>query len=92
LQSLHADGGPTRNQFLMQFTADLTGVDLKAAEVSEASAWGAALNGLLGLAVFRSLDELVHAPRELKNYSPAMDRASAEHLYDGWRNAVKRIL
>ncbi|HEU5122926.1 MAG TPA: glycerol kinase GlpK [Verrucomicrobiae bacterium] len=92
LQSLHADGGPTRNQFLMQFTADLTGVDLKAAEVSEASAWGAALNGLLALAVFRSLDEVAHAPRELKNYSPAMDRARAEHLYDGWRNAVKRIL
>ena len=53
LQSLHADGGPTRNTFLMQFTADLTGTEIKVAEVAESSAWGAAMNGLLGLGVYR---------------------------------------
>ena len=28
LKKLHADGGPTRDRFLMQFTADITGVEL----------------------------------------------------------------
>jgi len=92
LQSLHADGGPTRNHFLMQFTADLTGVELKAAEVAEASACGSALNGLLGLAVFASFDELARVPRELKIYSPQMNPARAESLYNGWRQAVQRVL
>jgi glycerol kinase len=45
LAQLHADGGPTRNKFLMQFTADLTRTEIKVAEVAESSAWGAALNG-----------------------------------------------
>jgi glycerol kinase len=30
---LYADGGPTRNTFLMQFTADITGLELRVAEV-----------------------------------------------------------
>ena len=39
---LHADGGPTRDRFLMQFTAEnLTGMDLSVSEVAESSAWGA---------------------------------------------------
>ena len=32
---LHADGGPTRNNFLMQFTADITGAELVVSDVPE---------------------------------------------------------
>ena len=39
-QVLYADGGPTRNEFLMQFTADITGVELEVAEVAESSRAG----------------------------------------------------
>ena len=46
---LHADGGPTRNEFLMQFTADITGVELVVSEVPESSALGAAMAGRVGL-------------------------------------------
>ena len=48
LENLHADGGPTRDSFLMQFTADLTGVELIVSEVSESSAWGAGDGGSAG--------------------------------------------
>jgi glycerol kinase len=58
LKNLHADGGPTRDSFLMQFTADITRVNLQIADVAESSAWGAAMNGLLGLGIYRSLNEL----------------------------------
>jgi len=92
LQNLHADGGPTRNRFLMQFTADLTGVELNVAEVAESSAWGAALNGLLGLGLCRSLDELAALPREIKNYRPRMDRLEADRLHQAWLMSVKRVL
>ncbi|MEQ2008984.1 MAG: glycerol kinase GlpK [Limisphaerales bacterium] len=92
LQSLHADGGPTRNQFLMQFTADLTGVELSVADVTESSAWGAAMNGLLALGEFESLDELAALPRSTRTYSPRMPAAEAKRLHTGWLAAVKRIL
>jgi glycerol kinase len=92
LQNLHADGGPTRDRFLMQFTADLTGVELKVSEIAESSAWGAAMSGLAGLRIYRSLDDLAALPREVRTYQPQMDPARVKQLHDGWLAAVKRVL
>ena len=92
LENLHADGGPTRDSFLMQFTADLTGVELVVSEVSESSAWGAAMAGLLGLGLCNSLDELAALPRQIRAYRPQMDAAKVKQLHDGWLAAVKRVL
>jgi glycerol kinase len=92
LQSLHADGGPTRNKFLMQFTADLTRTEIKVAEVAESSAWGAAMNGLLGLGICKSFHDLEKLPRPQTTFRPKMKAAEANGKYDGWRAAVKRVL
>lgn len=92
LQNLHADGGPTRDRFLMQFTSDITGVELKVSRVTESSAWGAVLNGLLGLGVYKSLEDLERMPRQWEIYRPKMDRALAKKFHDGWCGAVKRVL
>ena len=92
INSLHADGGPTRNKFLMQFTADLTRTKIAASEVAESSAWGAAMNGLLGVGVCHSLDDLTRLPRKQINFNPKLPMAKANQLHNGWLNAVKRIL
>jgi glycerol kinase len=92
LQNLYADGGPTRDRFLMQFTADLAGLELKVSQVSEASAWGAAMGGLLGLGICRSFNDLAALPREVRTYQPQMDPARVKRLHDGWLAAVKRVL
>ncbi|HMP81831.1 MAG TPA: glycerol kinase GlpK [Verrucomicrobiota bacterium] len=92
LQSLHADGGPTRNKFLMQFTADLTRTEIKVAEVAESSAWGAAMNGLLGLGACKSLSDLSELVRSQRSCHPRMKSRDAERLHTGWRLAVKRVL
>jgi len=92
LQSLHADGGPTGNQFLMQFTADLTRTAIKVTDVTENSAWGAALQGLLGLGVYQSWDEIARLPRAQKIFRPEMKSRRAQQLHAGWLAAVKRIL
>jgi glycerol kinase len=92
LQNLYADGGPTRDRFLMQFTADLAGLELKVSEVPESSAWGAAMSGLLGLGIHDSLDDLAALPREVQTYQPQMDPARAKQLHDGWLAAVQRTL
>jgi glycerol kinase len=92
LQNLHADGGPTRDQFLMQFTADITGVELKVSEVAESSAWGATMNGLLGLGIYRSFADLERMPRQWKIYRPKINTAQAKKFHDGWCQAVKQVL
>jgi glycerol kinase len=92
LHSLHADGGPTRNKFIMQFTSDTTDVELKVSDVPESSAWGAAMNGLLGLGIYKSLGQLAKLPREQKYFRPQMEAAAVKKNYDGWRQAVKRVL
>jgi glycerol kinase len=92
LQSLHADGGPTRNKFLMQFTADLTRMEIKAAEVAESSAWGAAMNGLLGLGIHKSLSDLEKLPHSQTTFRTKMPIVEATRLHSGWQKAVKRVL
>ena len=91
-QVLHADGGPTHNEFLMQFTADMTGVELAVSETQESSALGAALAGMLGLGLTKSLQDLAAMPRAIRTYRPSMSRDKVEQLYAGWKTAVKRVL
>jgi len=92
LRSVHGDGGPTVNRFLMQLTADLTGAELRISTVADCSARGAALAGLLGLGFFGSLSDLEAAPREEVIYRPAMSEARMQGLYAGWQAAVRRVL
>jgi glycerol kinase len=92
LRQLHADGGPTRNRFIMQFTADITGAELKVSDVAESSAWGAAMQGLLGLGICKSLDELSKLPRTQKIFRPQMKAAAVSRLHQGWLTAVRRVL
>jgi glycerol kinase len=92
LQTLRADGGPTRDRFLMQFTADMTGINLSVSEVSESSAWGAAMNGLLGLGIYSTPAEFKKTQRKQVLYCPQMKSSEVKKLHDGWMAAVKRVL
>jgi glycerol kinase len=92
LKTLQCDGGPTRNKFIMQFTADLTRTELKVSNVAESSALGAAMQGMLGLGVYKSLGELAKLPRQQKIFRPQMKAAEVKKLHDGWKQAVKRVL
>jgi glycerol kinase len=92
LRTVHADGGATRNGFLMQFIADVVGLELTAARVPECSALGAALAGGLGTGAIGSLDAIRAMPHDDRVYRPAMPRQRADGLYAGWRRAVKQVL
>lgn len=92
VRRLHADGGPTQNRFLMQFAADLTRREIRVAEVAESSAWGAAMNGLLGLGRCKTLADLEKLPRPQTVFRPRMRAAAAARLHAGWRAAVQRVL
>lgn len=92
IASIFADGGPTRNEFLMQFTADLAGVEVEVADAPESSALGAALAGMVGVGMCNSLAGLAKLPRQSRRYSPQMPANEVKRNYDGWQEAVRRVL
>jgi glycerol kinase len=92
IRQLNCDGGPTRNSFLMQFTADITETELMVTDVPESSAWGAAMSGLLGLGICETFDELTKLPRTTKRFSSRMKNADRKRLHNDWLTAVERTL
>jgi glycerol kinase len=86
-----ADGGPTRNAFLMQFVADITGVDLAVSGTPDSSALGAAMMGMLGLGWQASPAGFARLPRVMTTYRPRMPRAEVERHVRGWHDAVRRV-
>ena len=92
LQCIHADGGPTADGFLMQFTADLLGLELRVAAMPDCSALGAVLAGRLGQGALAGLADLNRLPSQWTSFQPAMSKELVERNYAGWKAAVRRVL
>jgi glycerol kinase len=92
LVALHGDGGPTASAFLMQFCADLCGVELRVATMPDCSPLGAVLAGQLGLGVVSSIDAIAARPHPEVIYRPAMSPSHASALFAGWHQAVRQVL
>ncbi|HEX3357156.1 MAG TPA: glycerol kinase GlpK [Tepidisphaeraceae bacterium] len=92
LSAINADGGATRNAFLMQFIADMTGLEVTAAQMPDCSSLGAAMAGMLGMKIYSSFDELASLKQEVTTYRPAMRASDVERFYAGWKRAVKQVL
>jgi glycerol kinase len=92
ITELKVDGGPTANEMLMQFTADVTQLSISASVAPDCSALGAALMGLLGLGVFSSVDEIARLPSDNRTYKPAEPDAVSVARQGGWQRAVRQVL
>lgn len=92
LAALHADGGPTASKFLMQFCADLAGVELRVAAASDCSPLGAMLAGQLGLGSYDSLDSIANLERDEVIYRPATNPERIRFVHAGWQRAVAQVL
>ena len=92
LRELNADGGASRDSFLMQFQADILNRPVRRPTIRETTALGAAY--LAGLAVgFWSGREEIRSLRQAgRLYSPDMEPERRERLLRGWHKAVGRSL
>ena len=73
LVELRVDGGMTSNSLLMQFQADILGVDVVRPRVAETTALGAAYAAGLAVGVWPDLAELrIDCPRPLRDLVHAM--------------------
>lgn len=89
LSKLTVNGGASRNDFLMQFQADILQTRIERAKMEETTALGAAF--LAGLAV-----DFWDKQADLKNCSPIgsefrpqMAAADAKRYYQGWQKAIE---
>ena len=89
LSEICADGGPTKNQFLMQFQASQLETPVVCTEVDDASALGAVIMNGFARGLWKSFDEVKDFRKVTKVYQPtAVDTA----LYEGWRRAVSQLI
>lgn len=92
LKELRVDGGPVRNNLLMQFQSDMLNVPVNRSPIKEASAYGAVLMNSLALNRRKSLEEIKKLRTENDYVNPSMSDKKREELYAGWKKAVARTM
>ncbi len=90
LKQIKVDGGAVANDFLMQFQADITNVDVLRPELTETTAMGAAFLAGLAVGFWNSTAELKHKAVVERRFKPQLNDEQRSALYDGWQEAVAR--
>lgn len=92
LDTLLVDGGPTRNQWLMQFQADLLQRQILRSTTEEVSAIGAGYLAGKALGWWKTRDDLAALQRQVEVIEPSSTRQDLGDSYARWQQAVERTL
>ena len=91
LQEICADGGPTKNRFLMQWQADLLGTPVVCTEVEDASALGAAIMNGMALGLWHTFEEVTPLRKVVRTFTPSGDELP-HRGHAGWLKAVGQLV
>ena len=92
LKTLKVDGGASRNDFLMQFQADISAVEVKRPQNAEATALGAALLAGLCCGFYESREAVTKLDGGVSVFKPRIENAEREKLLSGWKRAIKSTI
>lgn len=87
--SLKVDGGATDNKLLLQFQADILGVDIMLPTCLETTSLGVAYFAGLKSGFWSSLEEIKKTHSYQAVFTPKMKIGEAKRRYKGWKLAVK---
>ena len=90
LNALKADGGASRDRFLMQFQADIMGREVRRPAIRETTALGAAYLAGLATGVWKDREEIKRLWACDITFRPDMEDAQRQKLLSGWERAVGR--
>jgi glycerol kinase len=90
LSELRVDGGMVANETLMQFQADILGVEVVRPEVAETTALGAAYAAGIAVGFWDGEQDVVDSWTEGRRWTPQLAEPERERLYRQWRKAVTR--
>lgn len=91
LKTLQVDGGACTNNYLMEFQANILGVNVERPSIIESTAMGAAY--LAGLFVGAwTKDDIIDKRNTDRLFKPNFDNDRIDRLYGNWKKAVKRSM
>lgn len=90
VRSLHVDGGPTGNRYLMQFQADLADTRVLVPGLQELSGMGAAYLAGISCGVYPEKSIFDHI--RTTSYQRKMEESERVHRYRGWKAAIDKAL
>jgi len=91
LETLLTDGGASRNNWLMQFQADLLDRPVHRSGTAELSGLGAAFAAGLGAGFWSSTEDLTAVIAPHDPFHPAMNDNQRKRLVLGWNRAVESV-
>jgi glycerol kinase len=91
LTELRVDGGACRNDFLMQFQADILDCTISRSRYLESTAMGAAFLAGRAIGFWGDSGEIAALRSADKIFSPKIDAQQRQRLYRGWSEAVERV-
>ncbi len=92
IRELRVDGGATRDNFLMQFQADISDKRVVRPAIRESTALGAAYLAGLSSGFWKSKEELLTLRAVDRVFEPQIETEKRDKLYGGWHDAVQRTL
>ncbi|MCL2382080.1 MAG: glycerol kinase GlpK [Treponema sp.] len=90
ISELKVDGGASKNNFLMQFQADITGAVMRRPVIRETTAMGAAFLAGITSGFWQGPDEVRDKWQCGTVFAPDMDGERRTELIAGWHKAVGR--
>ena len=91
LTYLNIDGGASANDLMMQFQADVLGLELRRPKVIETTVLGAVFAAGLGAGIWSDFDEISKTWKEDRKFLPAYNEAEREEAMNRWRDAISRV-
>ena len=89
ISELRVDGGPTKNDYLMQFQSDIAGIAVQVPDTDELSGMGPAYAAGMALGLW---DEGIFGKLDRRKYTPQMEKSLRQKKYEGWKQAVGKVL
>jgi glycerol kinase len=90
--ALRVDGGMVKNDWLMQFLADILGMPVERPEIMETTALGAAFLAGLRAGLYDSTKDVAAIWSRNARFERKMSVSDREALLSGWSKAVSRAL
>ncbi len=91
IRRIRVDGGAAKNDWLMQFQADILDLPVERSLCIETTSLGVGFLAGLGIGYWEE-KEILHLWKRETVFLPQMREETREELYEGWREAVARIL
>ena len=90
--SIRVDGGMTKNDWLLQYLANILDIRVDRPVIMETTALGAAYLAGLGAGIFGSLDDIARNWQQGSCFKPEITPVERRRCLAGWRAAVDRTL